>query len=132
MGGPPPGSRCWQAVSADWNAGDCWLPAKLDLNSWGEVGSGKLGTPCERTQPAKLTASCRAWAYVRWPPELDELDELGEFEPQAAIIAAAAIAAAATGRVEVVLNMTQVVSGRGSHECNTPALTGRSRCVMAL
>jgi hypothetical protein len=24
----------------------------------------------------------------------------------------------------VVLNMRQVVSGRGSHECNTPALTG--------
>src|SRR5689334_21256747 len=28
LGGPPP-SRCWQAVSADWNAGDRALPAEL-------------------------------------------------------------------------------------------------------
>ena len=95
------------------------------LNSRGEVvGSGKLGTPCERMQSANLTASCCAcwiWAWVGWPPELDELDEL---EPQAAITVAAAIAAAAIGRLEVVLNMTQVVAGCRSHECNTPALTG--------
>jgi hypothetical protein len=76
-------------------------------------------------QPAKLTASSCACAYVTWPPELDELDELGEldeldeFEPQAAIAAAAAMAAAAAGRLEVVLNMRQVVPGWWSHECNT-------------
>jgi hypothetical protein len=66
----------------------------------------------------------------------DALDELGEFEPQAAITVAAAIAAAAAGRLEVVLNMRQVVSDWGSHECNTSALTGpswtRARYVMAL
>jgi hypothetical protein len=58
-------------------------------------------------QLATLTAtcsSCRTWAAVNW---LGELDELGEFEPQAAIIVAAAIAAAAMGRGEGVLNMTQ-------------------------
>ena len=45
------------------------------LNAWGEVvGSGKLGTPCERMQSANLTASCCScciWAWVGWPPELD-------------------------------------------------------------
>ena len=53
----------------------------------------------------------------------DALDELGEFEPQAAITVAAIVAAAA-GRLEVVLNMRQVVSDWGSHECNTSALAG--------
>jgi len=75
---------------------------------------------------AKFTASCRIWACVGWPPELDEFNELDELEPQAANTVAAAIAAAATGRLEVGLNMTQVVTGRGSHECNTPALAGRA------
>jgi hypothetical protein len=50
---------------------------------------------------------------VGWPLELDALDELGEFEPQAANTVAAAIAAAAAGRLEVVLNMTQVYPVRG-------------------
>jgi len=53
-------------------------------------------------------------------------------EPQAAIT----VAAAATGRVELTRNMTQVVAGRWSHECNTPAAgverRTRSQCVMAL
>ena len=65
-----------------------------------------------------------------------ELDELGKFEPQAAIIVAAAIAAAATRRVDLVLNMTQVIADGRLHECNTPAMGGergtRSRSVMAL
>ena len=83
------------------------MPAELglsdSLNSWGEVGSGKFGTPCERMQPANLAASCWnccIWGWVGGPAEL------GELEPRAAIIVAAAIAAAATGRAEVVLNMT--------------------------
>jgi hypothetical protein len=83
------------------------LPAELglsdSLNSRGDVGSGKFGTPCERMHPANLTAfccPCCIWASVGAPAEL------GELEPRAAITVAAAIAAAATGRAEVVLNMT--------------------------
>jgi hypothetical protein len=72
-------------------------------------------------QPAKLIASRSAWASVTCPLELDALDELCELEPQAAIAAAAKIAAAAAGSADVSLNMTQVLSGRWSHECNTPA-----------
>jgi hypothetical protein len=41
-------------------------------------------------------------------------------EPQAAIAAAATIAAAAARSADVGPNMTQVLSGRGSHECNSP------------
>jgi len=73
-------------------------------------------------QPAKLTASRSACASLTCPPELDALDELDELDPQAAIAAAATIAAAAAGSADVTLNMTQVISSRGSHECNTPAL----------
>ena len=83
-----------------------------------------MGTPCERMQLAKLTAvcsACRIWAAVK---RLLDLDELEEFEPQAAITVEAAIAAAASGRSEGVLNMMEVVSGCRSHECNTPAPTG--------
>jgi hypothetical protein len=58
---------------------------------------------------------------VGGPPELDEPDELGELAPQAAIMVAAAIAAAGAARCEVTLNMTQVVLGCRSHECNEPA-----------
>jgi hypothetical protein len=74
-------------------------------------------------QPAKLTASRNAWASVTSPLELDALDEPGELEAHAAIATAAAIAAAA-GSADLSLNMTQVLSGRGSHECNTPAPGG--------
>ena len=88
-------------------------------------------------QPAKLTASRSACASLTCPPELDALDELGELEPQAAIAAAATIAAAAAGSADLSLNMTQVLSGRGSHECNTPAqwsqlsaIAARDRVVM--
>ena len=90
-----------------------------NLNSRGEVGSGKFDTPCERMQRANLTASCWNWACVTRPTELDGLRE---FEPHAAITATA-ITARATGRPEAVLNMTQVITGGGSHECNTPAPT---------
>jgi hypothetical protein len=50
-------------------------------------------------QSAKLTASCsacRIWAAVKWLPELDAFDELGEFEPppQPASKAAATVVAA--------------------------------------
>ncbi|MGH2887862.1 MAG: hypothetical protein ACRDPA_35055 [Solirubrobacteraceae bacterium] len=50
-------------------------------------------------------------AKVGWLRELDEADAVAEFdevdelEPQAAITAAAAIAVAASGRCEGVLNM---------------------------
>ena len=85
------------------------------MNPRGEVvGSGRLGTPCERMQSANLTAACSIcclWAEVDGAPELDALDELGELEPHAAITVEAAIAAAAVGRMETVLNMTQVVTG---------------------
>jgi hypothetical protein len=47
--------------------------------------------------------------------------------PQAAITAAAAIAAVASGRRDGVLNMTEVVSDCRSHECNTPARRSRGR-----
>ena len=107
FGGPPPGSRCWQADAPDLNAGDWSL--KAVLNSRGEVvGSGKFGTPCERMQSEKLTASCCAWAVVGWP---SVVDELGELEPQAAIAVATAIAATTAGRHELSLDMTQVVAG---------------------
>ena len=69
--------------------------------------------------PAKLTASRNAWASVTCPLELDTLDELDELEPHAAIAAAVTIAAAAAGSGDVSVNMTQVLSGRWSHECNT-------------
>ena len=67
---------------------------------------------------------------------MDELDALDEDEPQAAITVAAAIAATATGRWNVDLDMSEVITGRRSHECNTPALMSRAmnavRRVMAL
>jgi hypothetical protein len=81
-------------------------------------------------QAANLTSSscvCWIWAWVVRPAELDALDapdELGELEPQAAITVATVIAAATLGRLEVVLNMAQVVPGGQSHQCNTRALTG--------
>ena len=63
VGWPPPGSRCRHAVLADWNAGDFAAVELIDsLKFRGELGSGKLGTPCERMHPAKLIASCCAWA----------------------------------------------------------------------
>jgi hypothetical protein len=103
------------------------LGLRANFSERGEaVGSGKLDTPCERMQSAKFTTSCCAWANVWWPTGLDALDVeevVGEFEPHAAITTAAAIAAAATERLDVVLSMRQVVSGRGSHECNTPVPT---------
>ena len=77
------------------------------MNSPGEVGSGKSGTPCERMHRANPTASrwnCCIWAWVGGSPELGER---GEFEPQAAISVVAATAAAATEIFEVVLNMNK-------------------------
>jgi hypothetical protein len=114
-------------VAADWKAGDFCLPATLALNSWGEVGSGRLGTPWERMQRAKRTAACwacRSWAWVDAPPEADpgEFVELAELEPQAAIRNAATIAAAAArGGREAVLDMREVVTGGRSHQCNIGA-----------
>jgi hypothetical protein len=58
-------------------------------------------------QSAKCTISS-TWAWDGGPSELDALDELGEFEPQAAITVAATIAATAIGRLEETLGMTQV------------------------
>jgi hypothetical protein len=109
----PPGSRCWQDVSADRNAGDFVSNAFLYWRG-AVLGSGKSAMPCERMQSANLTAACSLcclWAEVDGAPELDALDELGELEPHAAITVAAAIAAVAAGRMETVLNMTQVVAG---------------------
>jgi hypothetical protein len=60
-------------------------------------------------QRANLKASCCSrwiWAWLCLPPELVALGELGEFEPQAAIAAAAAIATTAAGRLEADLVMT--------------------------
>ena len=97
-------------MSAERNAGD--LVSNAFLNSWGEVvGSGKSDTPWERTQSANLTAACWPWRIWAWvgEPGLDEVDELGDFDPHAAITVATAMAAAAVGRLEAVLNMTQVV-----------------------
>ena len=110
VGRLPSGSRCWQVVAADWNRGDrvsVEFGLMAGLISCGEVvGSGRLVTPWERMQSAKLTVSCSFWACVRWPPDLDVLGRLGEFEPQAAIIVAAAIAT--IRRLEVGLRMTEV------------------------
>jgi hypothetical protein len=120
-------------VYADLNAGDCVVNAFLNRRV---PGSGKFATPCERMQWENLIMSCCpgwSWTWVGWPPELEEL---GEFEPQAAITAAAAIAATATGKRGVGLNTPQVVSDGRSHQCNTPALTAkrgtRSQPVMAV
>jgi hypothetical protein len=55
-------------------------------------------------QSAKCTICCTS-AWVGGPAELDALDELGEFEPHAAINVAAAIAAAAARKDELVLSM---------------------------
>jgi hypothetical protein len=59
-----------------------------------------------------------------------------ELEPQAAITVTAASAAAAAGSVEAVLNMTHVVAGSPSHECNTLQRQERGKrcgpCVTAL
>ncbi len=58
----PPGSRFWQAWTADWKFGLFWsLPLIRKCPFW---GSGKSGTPCERTHWAKATA-----------PLCEELDE---------------------------------------------------------
>jgi hypothetical protein len=79
-------------------------------------------------QSANLTTACCVcwiWAWVGGPPAVDELDEL---EPQPAITVAAAAAAAAAWSLGVILNMTQVISGCPSHECNTPP----NAAVMAL
>ena len=81
-------------------------------------------------QSANLTASaciCWTWAWVGWSPALDVVDVLGELDPQAAITVAAAIAATATGRWNVDLDMSEVITGRRSHECNTPALMSAER-----
>jgi hypothetical protein len=52
------------------------------------------------------------WAAEAGPPaELDVVVVLGVFEPHAAITAAVAIAAAAIGRLDMVLDMSQVLSG---------------------
>ena|SRR6516165_9594098 len=77
-------------------------------------------------QSANLTASaciCWTWAWVGWSPALDVVDVLGELDPQAAITVAAAIAAAAIDRCDVVLDMPHVVPRGTSHECNRPAPT---------
>jgi hypothetical protein len=50
------GSKGLQAVSAAMNAGDDELiPGALRVNPPLELGSGKLETPCERMQRAKLS-----------------------------------------------------------------------------
>src|SRR5262245_22116200 len=107
----------------------------MDFNRPGVlVGSGNPGIQCERIQSAKSTQSCSAWASDDWPLGLGELEELGEFEPHAAIAAVAAIASARSGTCVGVLSMTQVVSGGGSHACNKPVDSTRTRLggVMAL
>jgi hypothetical protein len=75
-------------------------------------------------QLAKLTAAWSVWAEGVW---LAELDSLGEFAPQAAIIVAVAIAAAATGRREVVLNMAQVYPVTGHTTATRPRRRGALR-----
>jgi hypothetical protein len=93
-------------------------------------GSGKLDTPWERMQLEKRTSSCCVRAPIGWP-ELDPLGELGEFEPHAAITVAAAIAAAATGRHVVSLNMVPVVAAGRSQQCNTQRHGGALETVAA-
>ena len=90
-------------------------------------------------QSANLTASsciCWTWAWVGGSfalDELDGLDELDELEPQAAITVAAAMAAAAIGRSDVVLDMPHVVPRGTSHECNRRSpRKKRHKAVMAL
>jgi hypothetical protein len=68
------------------------------LSAPGEVGSGKFGTPCERMHRVNPSSSCWSWfwgwSWVGWPTELNELDELGELDPQATISVEVAMAAA--------------------------------------
>ena len=72
------------------------IPGALMLNPPLALGSGKLDTPCERMQRAKLSPSCWASAWLGSEPELpDEPELLGELEPHAAITVAAASAASA-------------------------------------
>jgi hypothetical protein len=55
--GPPPGSKFWHALWADWNAGDCGLipePAVIWIPPPEPLGSGKFGTPCERSAVGEL------------------------------------------------------------------------------
>jgi hypothetical protein len=89
---------------------------------WKLRSSGKFDTPCERMQRAKFSTSCWAWAWfgLVWPPELDELDELGELEPHAAIAVAAAIAAA-------VRTVGRRLGGDGHRIRVTGTSTARSR-----
>ena len=92
------GSRFLQAVSAVRNAGeDELIPGALRANAPPlGVGSGKLGTPCERMQRAKLSPCCWASDWLALELELPERSELGgELEPQAAIATAASAATAA-------------------------------------
>jgi hypothetical protein len=62
-------------------------------------------------QREKLTMSCRTWAWLGWPAELDVVCEL---EPQAASKSATAATAGRRG-----VNMAQLVTGGRSHACNT-------------
>jgi hypothetical protein len=100
---PPFGSFEMQAFDADWNAGaltgapftvSVW-PEPARCEAWIctpppllEVGSGKLGTPCERIQLANAIPLDRADADAPEPLELGSDLEL----PQPAISTAAASA----------------------------------------
>jgi hypothetical protein len=121
---PTRGMKCRQAPAAATKPGD-WLPNALfqvrpELGSFVVGGSGKLATPCARMQSVNLIASfwkLWIWAWVGGEPA--RLTELGELEPQA-VIDAAATAATIAVSAERNLNMSGVVLGDLSHECNTP------------
>jgi hypothetical protein len=71
-------------------------------------------------QSVNLSASLwKRWSWAWVGPESELLVELGELEPQA-VIAAAASAATIAGSAGRSLNMTGVVLGHRSHQCNTP------------
>jgi hypothetical protein len=80
-------------------------------------------------QSAKLTVSCSFWACVRRPPDLDGLGWLGEFEPQAAIIVAAATAT--IRGLEVGLRMTEVYLAAGHMSATARIEQHPDRCGRA-
>jgi hypothetical protein len=95
-GGRFTGSKSLQAACAAAKAGeDELIPGTLRLKPVRpEVGSGKLDTPCERMQRAKLSPSRCASAGVGFErAPAAELELRGELEPHAASTAPARIAA---------------------------------------